>query len=88
MLVAVSGGPDSTALLLVLQELRSELKLSLAVFHLNHMLREDAERDEAFVRELSERLSLRCLPSARTWERSQGLKRFPLRRREERFATG
>mgnify|MGYP000970313761 FL=1 len=44
VLVAVSGGVDSMVLLAVL--MRLPLRLGLAVFHLNHRLRPEAE-DEA-----------------------------------------
>lgn len=55
MLVAVSGGADSVALLRVLLELRAELGMVLAVAHLNHGLRgEDADADEHFVVDLAE----------------------------------
>ena len=51
VLAAVSGGPDSVALLRVLEILAGEYSLKIAVAHLNHCLRgEDAERDEEFVR--------------------------------------
>ncbi|MEK7764838.1 MAG: ATP-binding protein, partial [bacterium] len=36
VLVGVSGGPDSTALFLVLHELAARLGLTLAVAHLDH----------------------------------------------------
>src|ERR1051325_6528868 len=49
VVVAVSGGADSTALLLSLEELlkAQRLSLSLVVAHLNHGLREEAGRDDA-----------------------------------------
>lgn len=49
LVVAVSGGPDSTALLSVLRALREELRLDLHVAHLNHGLRPDAAEDAAAV---------------------------------------
>jgi len=54
VLVAVSGGPDSTALLLILARLRDRLPMELAVAHFDHMLRSrrEAAGDEAFVRAL------------------------------------
>jgi tRNA(Ile)-lysidine synthase len=52
VLVGVSGGADSTALLLALQE----LGYSLAVAHLNHGLRgSESDEDERFVKELADR---------------------------------
>ena len=39
VLVGVSGGPDSLALLHILWRLREELDLELMVAHLDHMLR-------------------------------------------------
>ncbi len=57
--VAVSGGPDSVALLLLLHELAEPLKLHLIVAHLNHQLRgQDANLDEAYVHRLAQRLQL------------------------------
>ena len=54
ILLAVSGGADSTALLLALYALREELALSLSVLHVHHGLRgEAAERDAEFVRALA-----------------------------------
>jgi tRNA(Ile)-lysidine synthase len=50
VIVAVSGGPDSVALLDVLVQLRSEYRLDLRVAHLNHMLRPQAADDAEFVR--------------------------------------
>lgn len=59
--VACSGGADSVALLLLLDELHAELGIQLSVAHLNHQLRgAEADADEAFVRELAGRLGLEC----------------------------
>jgi tRNA(Ile)-lysidine synthase len=54
VVVAVSGGADSVALLDILFSLR-ELRLKPAVAHLNHLLRgNEADADEEFVRKLAE----------------------------------
>ncbi len=53
VLVAVSGGPDSVFLLHVLLKLRSLFKIELAVAHLNHGLRPEADEEQDFVRELA-----------------------------------
>lgn len=61
VLVAVSGGADSVCLLDVLCALKEELSLSLFVAHVNHGLRGlEADRDEAFARELSKKYGLPC----------------------------
>jgi tRNA(Ile)-lysidine synthase len=59
VLTAVSGGPDSVALLHLLYRLRSELNISLAVGHFDHGLRgEESREDAGFVRALSQHLGL------------------------------
>ncbi len=58
VLAAVSGGADSTALLLLLSELRPE-GWEVFAAHVNHHLRgEESDADEAFVRELCKRLNV------------------------------
>jgi tRNA(Ile)-lysidine synthase len=55
--VAVSGGADSVALLLLLHDLREKLGVVLSVLHFNHHLRgPESDADEQFVRELAARL--------------------------------
>jgi tRNA(Ile)-lysidine synthase len=62
VLVAVSGGPDSVALLHILYELREELALHLEVAHLEHGIRgQEAQVDARFVRELAEGMKLPVL---------------------------
>src|SRR5713226_5370817 len=57
--VAVSGGADSVALLLLLLELREKLGIVLSVVHFNHKLRGKAsDADEAFVAKLAARHGL------------------------------
>ena len=57
--VAVSGGGDSVALLLLLLELRERLGMVLSVVHVNHKLRGRAsELDEKFVAKLAEKYKL------------------------------
>jgi tRNA(Ile)-lysidine synthase len=59
LVVAVSGGPDSVALLHVLHSLRSTYQLDLHVAHLEHGLRgEDALEDQRFVEGLCRGLGL------------------------------
>ncbi|MCS7225170.1 MAG: tRNA lysidine(34) synthetase TilS, partial [Armatimonadetes bacterium] len=59
VVVAVSGGPDSLTLLHILHRLSAEKGWKLTVAHLNHCLRgEEADEDEAFVREVAEKLGL------------------------------
>jgi len=60
--VAVSGGADSVALLLLLEELRAELGIRLLVLHLNHQLRgQESDADERFVVELASRYGFEFL---------------------------
>jgi tRNA(Ile)-lysidine synthase len=60
LLVAVSGGPDSTALLVLLARLSQGLNLTLYVAHYDHGLRSKrtAEREERFVRRLADSYGL------------------------------
>ena len=59
VLVALSGGIDSTTLLYVLREIGGHLPFDLGIIHINHLLRgEESERDERFVRDLAENFSL------------------------------
>ncbi len=59
VLAAVSGGPDSVALLHLLHGLRGNFDLHLEVAHLQHGLRgEDAKGDARFVAELAAKLEL------------------------------
>ncbi len=52
--VAVSGGADSVALLLLLEELRDRLGIVLSVVHFNHKLRgRAADADEKFVSKMA-----------------------------------
>jgi tRNA(Ile)-lysidine synthase len=56
--VAVSGGPDSVALLDLLHELAGELKLSLVVAHADHGIQPDSRTVGLWVRRLAERFGL------------------------------
>lgn len=56
---ALSGGADSVALLFGLYLLREKLDFSLEAAHFNHQLRgAESDGDEAFVRELCDRLDI------------------------------
>jgi tRNA(Ile)-lysidine synthase len=53
VLIGISGGADSTALLLCLRELAAEFRITLVAAHLNHGIRgTEADEDEAFVRKM------------------------------------
>ena len=56
VVVGVSGGADSVCLITVLCDLREMYKLTINAVHVNHMIRgEEADRDEASVRNLCQR---------------------------------
>ncbi|MGD8758190.1 MAG: tRNA lysidine(34) synthetase TilS, partial [Deltaproteobacteria bacterium] len=61
VVVGVSGGPDSVALLHCLVAFRRKWSLRLVVAHLNHQLRgETADQEAAFVERLASILGLPC----------------------------
>ena len=61
IVVAVSGGCDSSALLHILMKLREPMKLELLCAHINHNLRgEESDRDENFVRETCKKYGIPC----------------------------
>jgi len=58
IVIGVSGGPDSVALLCLLNSLKKELKISLHIAHLDHMLRADSNKDREFVEKLASKLNI------------------------------
>ncbi len=71
--VAVSGGADSVALLLLLLELRSELGIVLSTVHVNHKLRgTESEEDEQFVTKLAAKQGLEIETRTAPVERQKG----------------
>jgi tRNA(Ile)-lysidine synthase len=53
VVVAVSGGPDSTALLVILKELSAEMGLELAAAHLDHRIRRGSATEQIAVARLA-----------------------------------
>lgn len=61
IVVGLSGGADSVCLLLVLVQLREEYHFTLHAVHVNHQIRgEEAEKDEAFSKELCRKWDVPC----------------------------
>lgn len=58
VLVGVSGGPDSIALLHFLYHLKSEWELELVVAHFDHLLRPESSKEADFVAEHAKNLGL------------------------------
>src|SRR5579871_2207781 len=70
ILLGLSGGADSVALFHALLGLRAKFGFNLAAAHLNHCLRaQESDRDEAFVRQLCDRMRVGL-----SVERLQGLR--------------
>jgi len=59
--VAVSGGPDSVALLSALVSLAPQRELRLTVLHVNHALRPQAEQEQGLVESLCQGWQLPCV---------------------------
>lgn len=61
VLVGVSGGPDSMALLYFLYCLKSQYSLYIHAAHLNHMLRgQESEEDTSYVEDFCRRFDIPC----------------------------
>ena len=88
LLVAVSGGPDSMALLHCLVRLRESLGIRLHVAHLNHNFREEADEDARFVAATARTLGIPCSvgkadPTA--YQKEAGISSFEEAAREVRY---
>ncbi len=60
ILAACSGGPDSLALVHILNQLKDTYGFCLAVAHINHMFRPEAAQEAEFVANFSAGLGLQC----------------------------
>lgn len=62
VLLAVSGGPDSMALLHSISRLKREYKIDLKVIHVNHNLRgQEADEDAVYVKNYCRQLDIDCI---------------------------
>ncbi len=58
IIAGVSGGADSVCLLFALLKIREKIPFHLAVVHVNHLIRQEAGEDAAFVKDLCEKWQL------------------------------
>jgi tRNA(Ile)-lysidine synthase len=81
--VAVSGGPDSVALLGALVVLAPRRQLQLTVVHVNHALRPEADQEQQFVEALCQRWRIPCIVEKLTRpEKPRGIEAWA---RQERY---
>lgn len=59
VLVGLSGGPDSVALLHILNELKDDYELTLIAVHIDHGWRPESEKEAEFCRTLCDELGVR-----------------------------
>lgn len=74
VIVAVSGGPDSVALLYILDSIKKEYSLYLHIAHLDHSLRKESTCDRLFVQGLAKKLRIpvTCEKVDRTFFKKKG----------------
>lgn len=58
IILGVSGGPDSLFMLNILNNLKEKLHIELVVAHVNHMIREEANSEEEFVKEFCNKINV------------------------------
>ena len=58
VLCGLSGGADSVCLLYLLLAIGKHIPIKISAVHVNHRLREEADADEAFAKELCGKLGL------------------------------
>jgi tRNA(Ile)-lysidine synthase len=77
IVIAVSGGADSTALLLALDELikTNKLRINLIVGHLNHGLRPGSRKDALWVSQMAKRLGYDVAVGRANLNATPGLKK-------------
>lgn len=56
IVLGVSGGPDSLFMLDILNKLKEKLQFDIVVAHVNHMIREEANEEEEFVKEFCKKI--------------------------------
>ena len=60
IVVGVSGGPDSMALLNVLINLKEKLSFNIVVAHINHMIRAEADDETKYVQDFCKKHDIEC----------------------------
>ena len=55
VVLGVSGGADSVALFMLLSEMMQEMSLQLYVVHIHHGIRQEADEDAEYVKQLCEK---------------------------------
>ncbi len=64
IVLAVSGGPDSIFMLDILNKIRNDsninLEFDIIVCHVNHMIREEANQEEEFVKNFCKKINIQC----------------------------
>lgn len=62
LILGVSGGPDSIAMLKILNDIRNDknlhIEFDIIVAHVNHMIREEAKEDEEFVKNFCKKIGV------------------------------
>ena len=58
IVVGVSGGPDSIALLSCLNKYKEKFKCKIVVAHINHLIRKDSTDDEQFVENACKKMNI------------------------------
>jgi tRNA(Ile)-lysidine synthase len=79
IILACSGGPDSTAFLDIFSKLQKKYALQLAIAHVNYGLRgKDSDKDEKFVRNLAQKYNFRIfvLNPGKTGTSENGLRQI------------
>lgn len=81
LIVACSGGPDSMALVSLLCELKEELNLYIALAHVNHKVRKEADIEEEYVKDYANQhnlafFSLHLDPIKNNFEQTAREKRY------------
>lgn len=64
LVLAVSGGPDSLFMLDILNKIKNDeninLNFEIVVAHVNHMIRDEANSEEEFVKEFCKKINVEC----------------------------
>lgn len=58
LVVAVSGGPDSMALLVSLNKIKEEIKFEMVIAHVNHKIRKESDSEKIYVENYAKKMNL------------------------------